>query len=163
MALLSDTHNRQVKEHNTFVDLAAKLKQQILDATNHTHIGELSDTLAGFATATAAQLLTHLVTRCCKTKRDDIKANKKKLAADWSPAANLEQLWIRARECQDFAATAGEPIPEGEMIGTLLGVIEAAGVFAAGAANGASALSANVPWPTSRSTSSATAMSAPAL
>jgi hypothetical protein len=37
-----------------------------------------------------------LVTRCCKTKRDDIKANKKKLAANWSPAATLEQLWIRA-------------------------------------------------------------------
>jgi hypothetical protein len=30
MALLSDTHNRQVKEHNARVDLATKLKQQIL-------------------------------------------------------------------------------------------------------------------------------------
>jgi hypothetical protein len=39
MALLSDTHNRQVKEHNTCVDLAAKLKQQILDAVDHTQIG----------------------------------------------------------------------------------------------------------------------------
>jgi hypothetical protein len=72
------------------------------------------------------------MTRCCEIKCDDIKANKKKLAADWSPAANLEQLWIRARECQGFAATAGEPIPEGKMIGTLLDVIKTAGVFAAG-------------------------------
>jgi hypothetical protein len=77
-------------------------------------------------------MVTCLVTRCCEIKRDDIKANKKKLAADWSPAASLEQFWIRARECQDFATIAGEPIPAGEMIGTLLDVIEAAGVFAAG-------------------------------
>jgi hypothetical protein len=111
MAMLSDMHNRQVKEHNTFVDLAAKLKQQILDAVDHTHVDELSDTLTGFAAVTTAQLLTHLMICCCEIKRDDIKANKKKLAADWSPAANLEQLWIRARECQGFAATAGEPIP----------------------------------------------------
>jgi hypothetical protein len=40
-----------------------------------------------------------------------VTCNKKKLATDWSPAASLEQLWIRARECQDFAAITGEPIP----------------------------------------------------
>jgi hypothetical protein len=55
MALLSDTHNRQVKEHNTRVDLAAKLKQQILDAVNHMHIDELNDSMAGFAAVTAEQ------------------------------------------------------------------------------------------------------------
>jgi hypothetical protein len=75
MAMLSDTHNRQVKEHNTLIDLAAKLKQQILDAVDHTHTDELSNTLAGFAAATTAQLLTHLMTRCCEIKRDGIKAN----------------------------------------------------------------------------------------
>jgi hypothetical protein len=32
MAMLSDTPSRQVNEHNTRVDLAAKLKQQILHA-----------------------------------------------------------------------------------------------------------------------------------
>jgi hypothetical protein len=132
MAMLSDTHNREVKEYNTFIDLAAKLKQQILDAVDHTYIDELSNPLTGFATVTTAQLLTHLMTRYCEIKRDDIKANKKKLAADWSPATTLEQLWIRARECQDFATTAGEPIPEGEVVGTLLDVIENTGVFATG-------------------------------
>jgi hypothetical protein len=109
MAMLSDTHNRQAKKHNTCIDLAAKLKQQTLDAVDHTRTGELSDSMAGFATAAAAQLLTHLMTRHCKIKRDDAKANEKKLAADWSPAAALEQLWIRARERQDFAATAANP------------------------------------------------------
>jgi hypothetical protein len=132
MAMLSDTHKGQVKEHNMCINLAAKLKQQILDATDHTRIGELNGSMAGFAAAAVEQLLTHLVTHCCETKRNDIKANKGELAADWSPAATLEQLWIRARECQDFAMTAGEPAPEGEMIGTLLDVIEAAGAFAAG-------------------------------
>jgi hypothetical protein len=50
MAMLSDMHNHQAKERNTCIDLAAKLKQQILDAANHTHTGELSDSVAGFAT-----------------------------------------------------------------------------------------------------------------
>jgi hypothetical protein len=93
------------------------------------HAGHASH--ATYACALSRSFM-HLMTRCCKIKRDDIKANRKKLAADWSPAANLEQLWIRARERQDFAATAGEPVPEGEMIGTLLGVIKTAGVFATG-------------------------------
>jgi hypothetical protein len=70
MAMLSDMRNRQVKEHNTFVNLAAKLKQQILDAVDHTHIDELGNPLAGFAAVATAQLLTHLMTRCCEIKRD---------------------------------------------------------------------------------------------
>jgi hypothetical protein len=34
--------------------LAAKLKQQILDAVEHVHIGEMSDTVTGFAAVTGA-------------------------------------------------------------------------------------------------------------
>jgi hypothetical protein len=112
MALLSDTHNCQVKEHNARIDLAAKLKQQILDAVDHTCVDELNDSMTGFAAVTAEQLLMHLVTRCYEIKRDDIKANKKKLAADWSPASTLEQLWIHARECQGFAKFATANFPE---------------------------------------------------
>jgi hypothetical protein len=130
--VLSDTHNRQVKEHNTCVDVAAKLKQQILGAVNHTRTDELSDNMASFAAVITTQLLMHLVTCCCEIKRDIIKANKKKLAADWSPTVTLEQLRIHARKCQGFTAIAGEPIPAGEMVGTLLDLIEAAGVFATG-------------------------------
>jgi hypothetical protein len=73
------------------------------------HLGELSNRATGCAAVSAQQLLNHLVTRHCEIKRNDIKANKKKLAANWSPSTSLEQLWICARECQDFAAISGEP------------------------------------------------------
>jgi hypothetical protein len=107
MAMLSDMHSRQAKEHNTCIDLAAKLKQQILDAVDHTHIDELNDSMTGFAAVTVEQLLTHLVTRCCEIKRDDIKANKKKLATDWSPATlsfsfPVQHSWHGCRESRVY-------------------------------------------------------------
>jgi hypothetical protein len=69
-----------------------------LGAVGKARVGKFSDCLAGRAAASAGQLLNHLVTRRCEIKRNDIKANKKKLGANWSPAASLEQLWIRAHE-----------------------------------------------------------------
>jgi hypothetical protein len=113
MAALVDTRNRSAKEHNAWVEISAKLKQQILGAAGKVRVGELSDGLAGRAVVSAGQLLNHLVACCCEIKCDDIKANKKKLSADWSPAASLEQLWVHARECQNFAA-----IPENPSRGT---------------------------------------------
>jgi hypothetical protein len=163
MALLADTHNRSAKKRNAWVELSAKLKQRILDAVGKAHLGELSGRMAGHAAVSTGQLLDHLVARCCKTKCNDIKANKKKLAADWSPAASLEQLWIRARECQGFAAIAGEPAPGGEMIRTLLDAIEPWESSPLAAVNGTSAPLLNTCWSTSRSTSSTIAMNAPAL
>jgi hypothetical protein len=47
MAVLADTHNHSTKECNTWVELSAKLKQQILGAVDKTHMGELSDRLTG--------------------------------------------------------------------------------------------------------------------
>jgi hypothetical protein len=82
------------------------LKQQILDATDKAHLAKLSNNLTGCNVVTVGELLNHLVTRCCQIKCDGTKGNKKKLGAEWSPAASLEELWIHARECQELAFLA---------------------------------------------------------
>jgi hypothetical protein len=105
------------------------LKQQILDSVDKAQLAKLEGNLVGHAVRSVRELLNHLVTRHSQIRREDIKNNKKKLAAEWSPTNSLKELWISIHRCCQFTIMAQEPISDGKMLGVLLDVIEATGAF----------------------------------
>jgi hypothetical protein len=126
IAIATDTCNQNTKGWNMWIKVTNKLKQQILDAM------EVEGELVGHATRSISKLLNHLVTCHSQIKPNNIKNNKKKLGAGWSPTSSLKELWIHANQCRQFAAIAQVPIPDGKVLCILLDVIAATGLFSNG-------------------------------
>jgi hypothetical protein len=106
IAIATNACDRGTKACNAWIKLTNKLKQQLIDAVGDAHLKELKHETSACAWCTIAELLNHLVTACGQIKVDNIARNKKKLSADWSPDAPLEDLWNNVTNCHAFATRA---------------------------------------------------------
>jgi len=121
--------NQHIDEHRLYERVQAELKQQILKAIEHRYLQVLEDADFGFADVAPRIMLAHLQTTYGQVAPDDVEQNRTLLSAEWNPDDPIEDVWIRIRDCQAFAAPI-EPITNNAAIRLTLTVFEKTGVFA---------------------------------
>jgi hypothetical protein len=123
--------NRQfrqnVNDHQLYLSVREALKQQILLAVNTLYVQVLEDVDMGFADVTPTGMLMHLKATYGTITPEDIEANRAVLGSNWNPDEPIEDLWLRIKECQRFAAAAEEPIPDAAAIRLVLAALEQSG------------------------------------
>ena len=121
--------NQHVDEHCLYERVRTELKQQILKAIEHRYLQVLEDADFGFADIAPLTMLNHMKATYGQVAQDDVEQNRTLLSADWNPDDPIEDVWIRIRDCQAFAAPI-EPISDNAAIRLTLTVFEKTGVFA---------------------------------
>jgi hypothetical protein len=83
----------------------------------------------GFADVSPLAMLQHLQATYGQVRPDDLENNRTLLSAVWNHDDPIEEIWMRIRACQAFAATI-EPISNNAAVRLTLTVFEKTGVFA---------------------------------
>jgi hypothetical protein len=122
-------YNAAVEAYETYLLMQSTLKAQIIAAVDHIVIEALEDPRFGFATVTAYQLLTHLITTYSKVSSVDCQNNLVHLAAPWDPSELLLTLWSRVKTCKAVAAAGKVPLRDTQVISIILNVLTNTGVF----------------------------------
>jgi hypothetical protein len=132
--------NRQfrqdVDDHQLFLSVHSvceALKQQIhLTVNKLVYVQVLEDIDIRFSDVMPTTMPAHLKAICGTITPEDVEANRSILGSDWNPDEPIEDLWLRIKEWQRFAAAATEPIPDATVICLVLAILEKPGVITAG-------------------------------
>jgi hypothetical protein len=107
-----------------------ELKKQLLAAIPNRYIAILSDKKMGYADVKCAALLAHLQATYGKVTAEDLEANQATLSEPWNPASDIEDLWCRIKDAQDFASdNGGNLIMDATAISMTLAIFEKATVY----------------------------------
>jgi hypothetical protein len=120
-------HNKT--EYETYMTIIAHLKQQILAAVDPLYYQVLKVAGYGYTRTTAKAILAHLMEKYGKITRESTEANRAALADEWNPDDPLETIWARIAEAKEYAALAGAPISDEEVITLTLQAFQKSGVF----------------------------------
>ncbi len=122
-------YNAAVEAYETYLLMQSTLKAQIIAAVDHIVIEALEDPRFGFATVSAYELLTHLLTTYNKVSSIDCQNNLVHLAAPWDPSELILSLWSRVKTCKAIAAAGNVPLRDTQVISIILDVLTNTGVF----------------------------------
>ena len=123
-------YNAAIALHLKCVTVEEELKKQLLTAIDHRYIAIHSNKTMGYADVKCATLLTHLLTTYGQVTAADLEANRKTLSEPWNPKDQIETLWCRIKDAQDFATdNHGDAISDSTAIEATLNAFEKAAVY----------------------------------
>ena len=97
--------NQEIDDHRLYERVKAELKQQLLKAVDSRYLQVLEDLDFGYADVAPQAMLNHLKTTYGQIQPDDIEKNRNLLlSAEWNADEPIENIWLRIRDCQAFAA-----------------------------------------------------------
>jgi hypothetical protein len=100
--------NQNIGDHRLYERVQAELKQQLLKAVDSRYLQLLEDPDFGFADIATREMLQHLKDTYGQIAPDNVEQNRSLLSAEWNPDDPIEDIWIRIRDCQAFAAIIRE-------------------------------------------------------
>ena len=124
----NETYKRTLAEFNRYYHIQTTLLNALITAIPHIFIAILADSELGFANVTPAQILHHLRTTYSTTTLAELDANETLLESDWDPNTPIENLWLRLKRCQEFAADS-EPISDKKVLRTAINIIKRTQLF----------------------------------
>jgi hypothetical protein len=102
----------------------------LLAAVPSRYISILSNKKMGYADVKCATLLSHLQATYGKVTAADLEANRATLYEPWNPKEDMENLWCRIKDAQDFANdNNGDLIGDATAIEATLTAFEKAAVY----------------------------------
>ncbi|CAB9531476.1 hypothetical protein SEMRO_3585_G349380.1 [Seminavis robusta] len=104
------------------------LKKQLIEAVPDTFIKTLKHEMYGYAQVTVLTLLTHLDRTYGTVGPDDLRANMKRMTAEWSPIQPIEDLYNQVKDAQKFAADH-DPITDKHAVRAAIDNLTDSGVF----------------------------------
>jgi hypothetical protein len=129
VAIQREAHTHETIMYRTTAAVGSKLKSQLLEAVPNEFLNALEDPVHGFSETTAAEMLAHLTTAYGTVTPEDLEENEAELSTEWNPATPTEVVFDNANKIMVFATSAGEGIPQGKVVRTLLKVFEKSGVL----------------------------------
>lgn len=103
---------QQIGYHTVRTKFVEEIRSRILEAVDAKYFAILSTGDFGLADVTALDLLTHLEDMYGIITPEAIEANRNLLGVVLNIDDPLEDLWVRIKNCQDFADAAAEPITD---------------------------------------------------
>ena len=116
-------------------DIAAlvtnSLRQQLLEAVDHSYIAVLEDGDFGFSDVALPTFLDHLFNCFGEITPTDLIANRERILTAWNIDNPIQMLWAEINDIKRFAAAGLEPISDTSLIGHTIIMFERTGVFQA--------------------------------
>ena len=110
-------YEADLKEFDSWNEVGATLKQQLLAAVKPTYLSVLEDDEMGFAKVEAIDILDHVINKYGNVDKKDIENNRNRLSEAWDPNTLIEDLWTKIKTVQHFAQNiAKEEIPDLSLI-----------------------------------------------
>jgi len=124
-------YDKNIAEHQLYLKVATKLKNQLLQAVDKIYLSILEDPEFGYADVQCGAMLSHLLDTYGVVDDIDITTNRNRLDEPWNPDVPMENIWIRIREVQLFATSAGpnEAISDKAVIRAILPTFEDSGLL----------------------------------
>ena len=89
----------------------------------------ITDRNVGLAHVTIRDILAFLFQNYGNITQYDIEENDKKLKEKWDANTPIEMLFDQIDDAQDFAATAGQPYTNNQLLTTAYNLVYATGLF----------------------------------
>ena len=105
-------YDKRLSAHEKTMRVQAELKQQVIEAVEEKYLQLLKHKLHGYKLSTIRTMLEHLQSTYGEVTSADHAANREKLTAEWNPDNDLEDLWTRIKEIQEFAGNGEEKISD---------------------------------------------------
>jgi hypothetical protein len=117
------------EEFKTYCKVVNEMKRQLIAAVDPLYLAILKDRTYGFADVDPATMLAHLKLTYGENSQFAREQNRNQLSDAWNPDEPIENLWNRIANIRTYAAEAGQPIAESDVIELTLSVFEHTGVF----------------------------------
>jgi hypothetical protein len=111
-----------------YVNMEVAFQKPIKANIDSDYLDELADPEEGLADLTPLTMLTHLIQRYGKITEEEIKENETLLHEPFDISQSFES-FIKRQVCQNYATEAAEPITDGRLTRTAVGLIKATHLF----------------------------------
>ena len=117
---------RQWSEYKNLTDAGKKFIQDGIDAM---YLKGITDRNVGLANVTIRDILAFLFRNYGNITQYDIEENDKKLKEKWDANTPIEMLFDQLEDAQDYAAAAGQPYSNTQLLTTAYNLVYATGLF----------------------------------
>jgi hypothetical protein len=126
---LKDAYGIDLDNYIKARDLNNVLKALIIKAILDLFIVMLKDPDFRYANVTPQEILSHLIEEYAQITADELKQNRKTLAAPWDPDTPILTVFTNGTGCRQFAIAGLDPISDKNYIAILLQTFEKSGVL----------------------------------
>jgi hypothetical protein len=95
--------------YRTYHNADQAIKKLIIESFDDAYLNALSDEIAGYASCTSVQLLTHLLTYYAMIAPTELTQNYERLNAPYDPNQPIEMLFQQIQYARAFAVAGGKP------------------------------------------------------
>ena len=113
-------------EYKNLTDASKKVIQDSIDGM---YLEGITDRNVGLANITIREILEFLFQNYGNITQYNIEDNDKKLKEKWDANSPIEMLFDQIKDAQDFAAAAGQPYTNNQLLTTAYNLIYATGLF----------------------------------
>jgi hypothetical protein len=129
IAQLQSDYAHQKERYEEYVELAAQIKAQLLQAVPILYLQQLNHAQVGFANATPRAIIDHLLATFGEITERDLDKNMAELRAPWNPDVPIHTVFERGTACRQFAEEGDDPISEATYTRILVDIFEQSGVL----------------------------------
>ena len=121
--------NKALRQWTEYKNLTDVRKKFIQDGIDDMHLKGITDRNVGLAHITIRDILSFLFQNYGNITQYDIEENDKKLKEKWDANTPIEMLFDQINDAQDFAAAAGQPYTNNQLLTTAYNLVYATGLF----------------------------------
>ena len=121
--------NKALQQWTEYKNLADAGKKFIKDGIDDMYLKGITDRNVGLAHITIRDILAYLFQNYGNITQYDIEENDKKLKEKWDANTPIEMLFDQIEDAQDFAAAAGQPYSNNQLLTTAYNLVYATALF----------------------------------
>jgi len=109
-------HNENLVKWRNYTNAQQAMKQLIIDSIEPVYLRAIRDRHAGFANVSIIQIYEYLFNTYGKLSPQELMQNQTAIHKAWDPTTPFEVLVDQIEDCQEIAATAGQPFTEAQIL-----------------------------------------------
>ena len=129
IAAIERQFNKALRQWTEYKNLTDAGKKFIQDGIDDMYLKGITDRNVGLTHITIRSILSFLFQNYGNITQYDIKENDKKLKEKWDANTPIKMLFDQIEDAQDFAAAAGQPYTNNQLLTTAYNLVYATGLF----------------------------------
>ena len=129
IAAIERQFNKALRQWTKYKNLTDAGKKFIQDGIDDMYLKGVTDRNVGLAHITIRNILSFLFQNYGNITQYDIEENDKKLKEKWDANTPIEMLFDQIEDAQDFAAAAGQPYSNNQLLTMAYNLVYAMGLF----------------------------------
>ena len=150
IAAIERQFNKNIRQWTEYKNLTDAGKKFIQDGIDDMYLKGITDRNVGLANVTIRDILAFLFRNYGNITQYDIEENDKKLKEKWDANTPIEMLFDQIEDAQDYAAAAGQPYTNNQLLTTAYNLVYATGLFLMTVKHGIASHQTKRRWKTSK-------------